>query len=161
MKKIVIAAMLSAFVTAPAVAAVNAGNIGFNYSVDNVFGFHGEFDISSMTNKAPVSVQVFLKNYTQNIAPGVSWSTTGIGVAGIFDFQSMARLGNKVHPYAGIGLISVSHKWRGAGPAWTYTGVGGGMYITGGVRYFLTPLTAADFNYNNFGSLTAGVNFGF
>ncbi|OFZ66367.1 MAG: hypothetical protein A2V79_09795 [Betaproteobacteria bacterium RBG_16_56_24] len=161
MKKIVIAAMLSAFVAAPAVAADTAGNIGFNYSVDNAFGFHGEFDISSMTNKTPVSVQVFLKNYTQYIAPGISWSTTGIGVAGIFDFHSMAKLGKKIHPYAGMGLISVSHKWRGAGPAWTYSGVGGGLYFTGGVRYALTPQTAADFNYNNFGSLTAGINFSF
>lgn len=159
MKKIVISVLLSTLVSAPAVAAGNAGNVGVNFSVDSVFGIQGEFDISSMTNKAPVSVQVFLKNYSQNIAPNVSWSTTGIGVAGIFDFNSAAKLDKKIHPYAGIGLMSVSNRWTGLGPSSRYTGVGGGLYFTGGVRYALTPRVAADFNYNNFGSLTAGVNF--
>lgn len=161
MKKIVIAALLSAFIATPAVAANSAGSFGINYSVDNVFGIEGEFDISSMTNKAPVSVQVFLKHYSYNYYPGVSWNTTGIGVAGIYDFNSIAKLDDKIHPYAGLGLISVTHRWRGDGPEWGYYGNSGGLYVTGGVRYFLTPTVAADLNYNDFGDLTAGVNFRF
>jgi hypothetical protein len=42
-----------------------------------------------------------------------------------------------------------------------YTGVVGGLYVTFGLRYFLAPQIDADFNYNNFGDLTAGVNFNF
>lgn len=159
--KIIIAALLSVLIATPAVAAGNPGNFGINFSVNGSFGLHGELDISSMTNKAPVSVQVFLKNYTQNVAPGAAWSTTGIGAAGIYDFSLMAKLDKKIHPYAGAGLVSVSHKWTGANSPWGYTGIEGGLYVTGGIRYVLTPQVSADFNYNNFGSLTAGLNFGF
>lgn len=161
MKNIAVAALLSAFVAAPAVAAGNADSFGVNFSVDNVFGIQGDFDISSMTNKAPVSVQVFLKNYSQNITPNVSWSTTGIGVAGIYDFNSISKLDKKIHPYAGLGLVYVTYSWTGMGPAWRYTGVSSGLYVTGGFKYTLTPQVAADLNYNNFGDLTAGINFGF
>lgn len=31
--------------------------------------------------------------------------TTGIGVAAIYDFNSIAKLDKKIHPYAGLGLI--------------------------------------------------------
>ena len=158
MKKIVVAALLSAVVSAPAVAA---GSFGVNYSIDNVVGIQGEFDISSMTNNAPVSVQVFLKHYSYNFAPNASWRTTGVGAAGIYDFNSLAGLDKKIHPYAGLGLISVTHRWRGTGSAWGDYGVGGGLYFTGGVRYFLTTQVAADFNYNDFGDLTFGLNFNF
>jgi hypothetical protein len=161
MKKISVAALISVFIAAPAVAAGNSGNMGVSFSVNSAFGLHGEFDISSMTNKAPVSAQVFYKNYTENISSGIAWSTTGIGIAGIYDFNSMYNLNKKIHPYAGIGLVSVSHKWLGWTAAPKYTGAGSGLYVTGGIRYSLTPLVAADFNYNNFGSLTAGINVGF
>lgn len=165
MKSIIIAAFLLPFTATPAAAtpkpADAAGNVGINFSVDSVIGIHGEFNISSMANNAPVSVQVFWKNYSQKIAPSASWGTTGVGVAAIYDFNSIAKLNKKIHPYAGIGLISVSHKWKGTGPAWTYTGVGGGLYITGGVRYSLTPEVAADLNFNDFGNLTAGININF
>jgi hypothetical protein len=161
MKKISVAALISVFIAAPAVAAGNSDNIGINFSVNGALGIHGEFDISSMTNKAPISAQLFLKNYTQNVTPSSPWSTTGFGVAGIYDFNSMYNLNKKIHPYAGIGLVSVSHKWTGWTAAPQYTGVGSGLYVTGGIRYSLTPLVAADFNYNNFGSLTGGINVGF
>lgn len=165
MNKIIIAALLSFFIAAPALAATTpatpAGSIGLNYSVDSVLGIQGEFNISSMTNHAPVSVQVFWKNYTQNLAPYASWATTAIGVAGIYDFSALTKMDKKVHPYAGVGLMSVTYSWRGAGPSWQYNGVDGGLYVTAGVRYSLTPQMAADFNYNNFGDLTAGLNFSF
>lgn len=161
MKKIAVAMLLSAFVAAPAFAAGSKASVGANYSIDSVFGIQGEMDISSMVNKAPISVQAFWKNYSQNIAPGATWGTTGIGVAAIYDFSSVAKLDKKVMPYAGVGLIAVSYTWKGTGAAGTYTGVGGGLYFTGGVRYALTPQVAADFNYNNFGSLTVGANISF
>jgi opacity protein-like surface antigen len=160
MKRIVIAAWLSVLVAAPALAAENKGNVGVNFSTAGAFGVQGELDISSMTNKAPVSVQAFWKNYTWDFA-GSSWGVNGVGVAGIYDFNSAFKLDKKIKPYAGVGLIAVSYSWRGANAAPTYTGVGGGLYVTAGVRYSLTHQVAVDFNYNNFGDLTAGVNFNF
>jgi hypothetical protein len=161
MKKIIIVALLSISVAVPAFAADTKGNMGVNFSTAGAFGIQGELNISSMANNAPVSVQAFWKNYSQDVGANNSWSTTAIGVAGIYDFSAMTKLDKKIHPYAGAGLMAVSYSWEGAGPAWAYTGVDGGLYVTAGVRYFLTPQVAADFNFNNFGDLTAGVNFSF
>ena len=159
MKKTVMAALLSAFVAAPSVATETKGNAGANFSTEGAFGIQGELNISSMANNAPVSVQAFWKNYSQDLGPNTTWSTTAIGAAGIFDFGSIAKLDKKVHPYAGVGLMSVSYTWKGTGAAVRYTGIGGGLYVTAGVRYSLTPQVDADFNYNNFGDLTAGCKF--
>lgn len=57
--------------------------------------------------------------------------------------------------------MTVSYNWQGSGAAPIYTGVGGGLYVTVGVRYCLTPQVDADINYNNIGDLTAEVNFNF
>src|SRR5450830_1070301 len=105
MKKIAIAALLSAFATAPAFAADGKNSVGVNFGTDlnGVFGIQGEFDISFMTNKQPISVQVFWKKSSQTFY-GVSADTTAVGVAGIYDFNALAKLDKKIHPYAGAGL---------------------------------------------------------
>lgn len=62
MNKIVAAALLSAFIAAPAFAVDGKNSVGVTYGLDlnGVVGIQGEFDVSSMlANKAPVSVQVF------------------------------------------------------------------------------------------------------
>jgi len=168
MKKIAVALLLSAFVAAPAYAADGKNSVGVNYGLDysGVFGVQGEFDISSMTNKAPVSVQVFWKNYSRSyFVPGwgtYEWSYNGLGAAAIYDFSSVAKLDKKIKPYAGLGLIVLSSSL--SGPAGGFGAPGadsGGLYFTGGVRYALTPQLAADLNYNNFGGITVGANFSF
>ena len=160
MKKIVLAILLSGFFTNTACAAPK-NSVGINYSFDNVFGVQFEFDISKAANNNPVSVQLFLKSYSQRLGTNNTWSTTGVGVAGIYDLSAIAKLDNKIHPYIGLGLMSVSHSWGGFGPTPNYTGVSGGLYVTGGVRYDLSPQIAADLNANNFGGLTVGANFNF
>jgi opacity protein-like surface antigen len=164
MKRIVIAALLSSFVAAPAVAAEGKNSVGVNYGTDlnGVFGVQGEFDISSMTNKQPISVQVFWKKSSQTVS-GFSADTTAIGVAGIYDFNSLAKLDKKIHPYAGAGLkhetdTVVVPVFVGFGTVKTTST---DVYVTGGVRYYLTPQFDADLNYNNFGGLTIGANFNF
>lgn len=173
MKKIAIAVLLSAFIAVPAVAASAApaakstASVGVNYGLDldGVFGIQGEFDISSMTNKQPISVQVFWKKASQTFY-GVSADTTAFGVAGIYDFNSLAKLDKKIHPYAGAGLKHVSETVvfpgiPGVSPPTTGTATSTDVYVTGGVRYYLTPQFDADLNYNNFGGVTIGANFNF
>jgi opacity protein-like surface antigen len=167
MKKIVIAGLLSVFVAAPAFAADGKNSVGINYGTDlnGVFGIQGEFDISSMTNKQPVSVQVFWKKSSQTIF-GVSADTTAIGAAGIYDFNVLAKLDKKIHPYAGAGLKHVSETVVIPGfppfiPTTTAKATSTDFYATGGVRYFFTPQFDADLSYNNFGGLTIGANFNF
>lgn len=174
MKKIVIVALLSVFVAAPAVAADGKNNVGVNYGLDlnGTLGIQGEMDISSMVKKQPVSVQVFYKRATQTFY-GVSASIAALGVAGIYDFNELARLDKKIHPYAGAGFKHVTETVVLPGfagfpgfpgtaiPATTASATSTDLYFTGGVRYSLTPQFDADLNYNNFGGITIGANFKF
>ena len=166
MNKIAIVLLLYSIV-APAYAATETDNVkdsvGINYGVHGVLGIEGEHSISSLANNQPVSLQVFLKNNLQDVSPGVSWDTIGIGAAAIYDFNAVAKMDNKIHPYFGIGLMYVKHSWSGTGPEPGYngTGVDSGLYLVGGVRYYLNSKWAADLNYNVFGDLTAGVVYSF
>jgi hypothetical protein len=161
MKKIITATLLVSTLAAPAFAAGNSGNIGVNVSLDNAIGIQAEFNA-----KNPVSVQIFLKNYSRNYLYGgpfgsYSYRYTAIGAAGIYDFSKEFRLHNKkIHPYAGLGLYSVSASFNGTG---TYVdpSVNGGIYFTAGARYDITPDIDLDGNYNNFGGVTIGANFKF
>lgn len=174
MKRIVIAALLSAFVAAPAVAATTKpavaadtkGSIGVNYGLDlnGVFGIQGEFDISSMVNKAPVSVQVFWKGYSQSyptILGTYKYSYNGFGAAAIYDFSSVAKLDKKIKPYAGLGLYTLNATLSGPTATFATGAASGGLYVTAGVRYAMTPELSADLNLNNFGGLTIGANYNF
>ena len=167
MKRIVIAALLSVFVAAPAVAADGKNSVGVNYGLDlnGVIGVQGELDISSsMPNKAPVAVQVFWKNYWQSYSTNVGtyqYSYNGFGAAAIYDFGSVAKLDKKIKPYAGLGLITLNARLSGPNAPFSTAADSGGLYITGGVRYDLMPQVSADLNYNNFGGLTIGAILNF
>jgi hypothetical protein len=160
MKKIALV-LLSSGLLANTAFAESANNVGINYSFDDVFGSHLEFDIAKATNNKPISLQLFFKNYSQRLGPTNTWRTTAIGAAGIYDLTSATKLDKQIHPYVGMGLMSVSYAWASAGPQPNYTGVDGGLYVVGGIRYNLDPQIVADFNFNNFGGLTLGANFEF
>jgi hypothetical protein len=161
---ILIAMLLSSFVAAPAAAAFlredAERSVGINYGANSVLGIQGEFGVTSLPDNA--FAQVFCKYFSHEIATDVSWGTTGFGAAALYDFNSVAQLDKEIHPYAGIGLMYVFHSWTGSGPARPYSGgVVSGLYLAAGVRYAFNPKWAADFNYNTFGSLTAGINYSF
>lgn len=162
MNKIVVAALLSAFIAAPAFAAEGKNSIGINYGLDlnGVFGVQGEFDASSyLTNRAPVSVQVFWKNYSQSYATNqgtYQYSYNALGVAAIYDFGPVIKTNSKIRPYAGLGLITLNSTLSGPAQPFGIGADSGGLYITAGARYELTPQVSADLNYNNYGGLTIG-----
>lgn len=166
MKKIAIVALLFTFAAAPAFAADNKNSVGISYGTDmnGVIGIQGEFDISSMVNKAPVSLQVFLKSYSQDFnspAGNYTWNYNAIGAVAIYDFSSMAKLDSRIKPYAGLGLIALNSSLSGANSAFTTAADSGGLYVIAGVRYAMTPAVSADLNLNNYGGLTIGANFNF
>jgi opacity protein-like surface antigen len=158
MRNIVLAALLTTFFAITAEAADQLTHVGLDFSTNSTLGIHGEFDISARADNAPVSAQVFIKNYAYSDSPAITWNSTGLGAVAIYDFNTKYQLDKKIHPYAGIGLMYVHHNWTGIGTEIEYTGVDSGLYVTGGVRYSLTPQVAADFNYNNFGNWTFGIN---
>jgi hypothetical protein len=161
MNRMITIALLGAVLSTPALAAGSSGNVGINVSFDNAVGIQGEFNLQK-----PLSLQVFLKNYSRTYwygGPGgsYSYSYTAIGAAGIYDFSKELKITNKkVHPYAGLGLFTVSSSFSGSG-AYVSSSVLGGIYLTAGARYEITPDIDLDGNYNNFGGLTIGANFKF
>jgi hypothetical protein len=162
MNRIVVAALLSAFIAAPAVAAEGKNSIGITYGLDmnGVVGVQGEFDISSLlTNKAPVSAQVFWKNYSQSYATNAGtyqYSYNGLGVAAIYDFGPVVKTNSKIRPYAGLGLITLNSTLSGPAGPFAQSADSGGLYFTAGARYEVTPQVSADLNLNNYGGLTIG-----
>lgn len=165
MKKIAFALLLSAFVAAPAVAADGKNSVGINYGLDldGVFGIQGEFDISSMVEKAPISVQVFWKRASQDstvLGFTTTATTSALGVAGIYDLSSVFKVSNnKVQPYVGLGIRSEKEEVSVAGV--TASASKSELHVTGGVKYALNPQFAADLNYNDFGGITVGVDYSF
>jgi hypothetical protein len=171
MKRIAVAALLTVFVAASAEAASNVesdtahfqNSIGISLGLANggVVGLQGEFDISAWL-QAPVALQVFWKNYAKpyTIPAGTfKYQYVGMGLAGIYDFSSLVRLGEKIKPYAGFGLVDLSASASGPpDPAGTDTG---GLYMTAGIRYVLSSRLSADMNYNNLGGLTVGAILNF
>jgi len=161
MYKIITASLLTSLLVAPVFAAGNSGNVGVNVSFDNALGIQGEFNLQK-----PISLQVFLKNYSRTYYYGgpfgsYSYSYTAIGAAGIYDFSKELKISNKkIHPYAGLGLYTVSASFNGSG-AYVNSSVNGGIYLTAGARYEITPDIDLDGNYNNFGGLTIGANYKF
>jgi hypothetical protein len=167
MKKSVIALLLSLFVAVPAVAADAQNSVGVNYGFDlnGVVGIQGELDLSAaMPNKAPVRVQLFWKNYAQRFqaaAGTFQYSYNGFGAAAIYDFGAAGKLGKRFKPYAGLGLITLNSSLSGpAGPV-PRSADSGGLYLTGGFRYEMTPRVSADLNINNYGGLTVGAILAF
>jgi outer membrane protein W len=63
---------------------------------------------------------------------------------------------SKIRPYAGLGLITLNSTLSGPnGPA-PRSADSGGLYLTAGARYEVTPQVSADLNLNNYGGLTIG-----
>lgn len=162
MKKIVTALCFSvAALSAPAFADTGNSNVEINYGLDlnGVIGIQGDFDLSPMIH-APVAIEGVYKNYSQSYNFGFGaykWSYTGLGVAGVFDFNEPLHLDSRLHPYAGIGLMHLSATYSGPYGGQLFTAADtGGIYLTGGVRYKITPQFAVDGNWNNFGGLTIG-----
>lgn len=167
MKKIAIVILLSGFAAAPVLAAEGRNSIGVSYGFDNngVVGLQGQFDISSaMPNKMPVSIQVFWKNYSQSYRTGAGvyqYGYNGFGVAGIYDFGSVFSHNRQIRPYAGIGLVTLNSSLSGPNLPFPTGPDSGGLYVTAGVKYELTPQVSADLSLNNVGGLTIGADFNF
>ena len=161
MNKIISATLLATLFTTPVYAANSSGNIGLNVSFDNAIGIHGEFNLQK-----PVSLQIFLKNYSHSYRYDgrndyYNYSYTAIGAAVLYDFSKELKIGiPKLHPYAGLGLYTVTASFNGPGP-YVDSRVNGGIYLTVGARYEITPAIDFDGSYNNFGGLTIGANLKF
>lgn len=165
MKKVAIILYAAAVISTPAMAD-GRRSVGFSYGLDNdgVVGIHGEFDLSSSVNNAPVSGQIFWKGYSQSYdraAGRYQYTYSGLGVAAIYDFGPVIKQNKKIRPYGALGIYTLNNKLSGPAAPLNVSADSGGLYVAGGVRFALSPETRADLGLNNIGGITAGVNFNF
>ncbi|MDH4234234.1 MAG: porin family protein [Gallionella sp.] len=160
MQKIVLAALLSSFVTAPAFAEGSPSNVGIDASLDGVIGIHGELNISPAVNNAPVSVQAFYKKDSGAYSGfGFKADHKALGVTGIYDLNTAFKLDKRMSPYAGAGLV---RETKGAvSPFGILEETKTKLYLTGGFRYTIAPKITADASVNTVFDLAAGINFNF
>ena len=109
-------------------------------------------------------MQAFWKNYSQTytgFGTSYKWGYSAFGIAGLYDLANDLKLPDrKLHPFAGLGIYTVKATLSGTNLSLS-SPVSGGLYITAGARYELTPQLNFEGSYNNFGSFTAGVNLMF
>lgn len=169
MKKVIALALLSMATSAPAMAAGDwTGSIGGAYGLGSGdVGIQGEYNLEPSLRQ-PVSVQAFYKNYslTQNyFGVTYSWSLTALGVAGIYDLNRALEVSDrKLHPFAGAGLYNVNATFTTNVPGWGGTvaaPASGGLYLTLGARYDVTPQVNVEGGWNSFSGLAIAANFKF
>lgn len=164
----VIAALLSALVAAPALAAETSKlSVGAGYGFDNggVVSVHGDYDISDKAN-APVKVRVGYDHYSLGYGwtgGNYTWSYNVFYGGAYYDFNKALKLDKKIHPFAGLGFGFGSVSCTGS--AYCSSVIGspsvGGLYYIAGVQYELTPKIDAEANFNGWGGLSIGANFKF
>jgi len=166
MKNIIFAALLFAFSVTPVLAADQSkGNLGAGYGFDNggVLSLHGDFDISGLTNKAPVMARVGFDHYSLDYWAGskYSWSYNMFYGAAYYDLNKDLKLDRRVHPFAGLGLYVGSLSCSGSLCGSVSSPTSSGLYFIAGVQYDVAPKIAVEANINQLGGLTIGANVKF
>ncbi|MEK6749557.1 MAG: outer membrane beta-barrel protein [Pseudomonadota bacterium] len=176
MKKIVLVALLSAFVAAPVSAAskksASTGDtqyaIGAGYGLSNngVLSVRGDYDISAQAN-APVKVRVGWDHYKIdfNFGYSYSWSYDVYYAGAYYDFNQQLKLGEKIHPFAGLGFGTGQVTFSCSGGTTVCGSLSspsiGGLYYIGGVQYNVTPNIDAELSYSGWTGISLGGNFKF
>ena len=173
MKKVVIAALLSAFVAAPVLAADTSKiSVGASYGLGTYAGSSGvlsgriDYDISDMAGNNPVKARIGFDHYSQDLGGfgmgTVTWSTNVFYGGAYYDFNKQLKLDAKIHPFAGLGFGFGSTSCSGA----TWCSVAsspsvGGLYWIGGVQYNVARNIDAELGYTAFSGISFGANFKF
>jgi len=168
MKKIILAALISTVVSVPALAADQKLSVGGGYGFGNggVISVHGDYDISDMT-KTPVKVRVGWEHYTLDYGfanSDYSWSYNVYYGGAYYDLNQQLKLGDKIHPFAGLGFGFGSVSCTGT----VYCNSGyyssptvGGFYYIGGVQYNVTPNIDAEVSLSQWAGFAIGANLKF
>lgn len=166
MKKIVIAILLSAFVTVPVLAAdfdISNLSVGAGYGFGNngVISIRSDYDITNKVNN-PVKVRVGYDRYSLDFGGfrnNYSWSYNIFYGGAYYDFNKTFALNSKIHPFAGLGFgfgsVSCSGNFCNSSPTI------GGLYYIGGVQYDIKEQFSAEASFSVWGGLSIGANYNF
>lgn len=168
MRRFIFGTLLSAFLAAPAFAFefdTSKLSVGASYGFgnDGVLSGRLDYDISEEVEK-PVTVRVGFDRYTLDFGGfggAYSWAYNVFYGGAYYDFSEALDLGEKIHPFAGLGFGFGSVSCSGS----FCNGLGepsvGGLYYIGGVQYEISDQLAAEASFSAFGGLSIGVNYSF
>jgi opacity protein-like surface antigen len=170
MKKLLIASVIAAMGSTAMAADLSGMSIGAGYGFGNggVVSVHGDYDISQMVNKQPIKVRVGYDRYSEEFGGfgyNYKWAYNVFYGGAYYDFGKALQLGNKIHPFAGLGFGFGNATATCSGAGFNCSSVSsptvGGFYYIFGAQYDLTPNVAAEANFNGWGGLSLGVNYKF
>lgn len=165
MKTIIMAALISTVVAVPALAADQKLSVGGGYGFGNggVISVHGDYDISDMA-KAPVKARIGWDHYTLDYGSGsfnYSWSYNVYYGGAYYDFSSLIKLGDKIHPFAGLGFGFGQVSCSGTYCSGYSSPTVGGFYYIGGVQYNVTSNIDAEVSLSQWSGFAVGANLKF
>jgi opacity protein-like surface antigen len=160
MKKLLIASVIAAMASVAMAADLSQMSIGAGYGFGNggVLSVHGDYDISQMANKQPIKVRVGYDRYSEDFGGSYKWSYNVFTAGAYYDFGKALQLGNKIHPFGGLGYGFGSVSCSGCNFS---SPTVGGFYYIAGVQYDVAPNVAVEANFNAWGGLSLGANYKF
>ena len=168
-KKLAIAAALSAALTTPSIAADfkldNAG-AAYGFGDGGTMSAHADFDIKRMVDM-PLKARFGYSRYSYDSSLSGSTYTTAYNIfygGAYYDFSKMAKLGRKIHPFAGLGFggASTSVTCSGACLVNNFSSPSvSGLYYIGGVQYDINRQFDAELSFAGWGGLSIGANYNF
>ncbi|MDX8382744.1 MAG: hypothetical protein R8M45_01605 [Ghiorsea sp.] len=169
-KQLTIAAVLSAALVTPSIAAddFKLDNVGAAYGFGDggTISAHADVDIERMTDM-PLKARFGYSRYSYDSSGWNATYTTAYNIfygGAYYDFSKMAKFGKKIHPFAGIGFGGASSSVTCSGNCSGTTlsaGSVGGLYYIGGVQYDVNRQFDAELSFAGWGGISIGANYNF
>ncbi|MEI7842570.1 MAG: hypothetical protein WCI39_06025 [Gallionellaceae bacterium] len=161
MNKILVVALVSVFASTSVMAEELSVGAAYGLGYNNL-DIHADVNISKFANNNPVKARVGYNRYSSDYGAGVTgytWAYNVFYAGAYYDFNKIAKLDAKVHPFLGLGLgfgsTSCTGNWCGNASAVT----AGGLYYIGGVQYDFTPKVQGEIGFGVWSGLSVGANF--
>lgn len=142
--------------------------VGIIYGMDNAgsLGFRGEYDISSMVERKPVSIVAYYKSASETFY-GISAGTSALGFTANYDLSKELKVQNRqLHPFVGVGLERVAAEVVSPGipglvPAAKASSSKIDLSYSVGAKYSVNKELDVSGSFDSFGGVTLGANYKF
>ncbi len=138
---------------------------GITYGLDHngVIGFRGEYDISSMVERKPVSIVAYYKSASQTYF-GVSANSSALGFTANYNLNKELEIKNpKLQPFVGLGLERTSSEavTQTLGTTIKASSSAIDLSYSLGAKYVVSRELDVSGSLDSFGGLTLGANYKF
>lgn len=160
MKTVLVASLLAAGISLTAQAADPSGiSIGAGYGFEGagMVTVHGDLDLSRHLQGQPITLRIAYDQYA-NDKYAYRWNYSVLSAGAYYDFNKLAHLNSKVHPFAGAGVGAGTVSCNSCRGGVTTPDVGG-LYLVGGIQYALDPHLRLEASLNTWGGPTVGIDY--